>query len=623
MANPALELEESSILDFIDPILEREDFDIERQRIDFELESQFAPRGDQPKAIEALTRGIERGDKYQTLLGVTGSGKTYTMANVIENIQKPTLVISPNKTLCSQLDDEFKHFFPNNSAEFFVSAFDFYQPEAYIPHMEHFIGKKALTNQDIAIMRAFASASAVSRTDTIISATVSCIFGLGDPNKFQEQRISLKVGERFKRDELLRSFVKIHYERNDVTAEPGCFRVRGDVVDIYPLHCENVFRIEFFGDEIDRITEINAESSEIIQRHDDIEIFAADHFVTSQDILSDAVKGIEEEMKERVCFFLAKGMVTEAKRIEERTLYDIALLKETGHCPGIENYVSYFIDLKPGEPPYCLIDFLPKDHLIIMDESHITVPQLGAMCKGAISRIETLVEHGWRLPSALNNRPLTFEEFEQLANQIVFVSATPGPFERKNSSQIVEQIIRPTGLVDPIVNVHHIDGEIEHVVKKIKERKAKGQQAIITTLTKKKAEGLTAYLETQGIRTCYLHGDIEIFERNEILHDFQKGEYDAIVGINLLREGLDLPSVSLVAVLDADQKGFLRTPTALIQVIGRTARNVDGEAVLYGDTITPAMEEAINETERRRTLQIEYNQIHNITPKTVKKNRAN
>lgn len=583
----------------------------------FELTSNFSPCGDQPDAIADLVHGLEVDDKYQTLLGVTGSGKTFTIANVIEKVQRPTLVISPNKTLCSQLQQEFEGFFQNNFSHYFVSAFDFYLPEAFIPITERFIKKRALTNTDILFMKHSAAAQLMVRKDVIVTASVSCIFPFGNALEFRKQMMYLEVGKEINRNEFLQSLIKVHYERNDVSPEPGEFRVRGDVIDFYPMYEENMFKIEFWGDEIDRITEVNPVTQEPINQLKELVIFAADHFVTSGDTFDRAIKGIEEELNERVEYFKERDMFIEANRISERTRYDLELLRQHGRCSGIEHYARYFLGLEPGENGHTLLDYFPEDLLVVIDESHITIPQLQAMYKGSYSRVKTLVDHGWRLPSALDNRPLTFDEFVSKVKNFIFVSATPGPFELEYSSQVTEQLIRPTGLVDPKVTVHPRDGQVDHLLTKVRERIDKKQRVIITTLTKQSAEDLTIYLNNININACYMHGDLDLIERQKIIQEFREGIHDVIVGINLLREGLDFPEVSLVAILDADQKGFLRNATSLIQVIGRTARNVDGEALLYGNTITDAMDIAISETNRRRQIQMEYNEENNITPRSI------
>ena len=585
----------------------------------FDLVSDFTPQGDQPQAIDKLTEGLVRGDKAQTLLGVTGSGKTYTMANLIQNVQLPTLVISPNKTLCAQLYNEFRLFFPNNAVHYFVSDYEYYQPEAYIPSTDTFIEKDVRINEEITRMRLASTASLISRRDVIVVASVSCLYGLGSPTEFQNQRVSVIVGEVIRRDNLLRALVDIQYVRNDVEFWQGIFRARGDVVEVFPAYSENAYRIELFGDEIDRISEINTTTGEVLARHDSLEIYPAKHFMTDGEIFDEALINIELELQERIIAFEKENKLLEAQRIEQRTRFDLEMLREVGYCSGIENYSRHLSGLQPGEPPYCLMHYFHDDFLFFIDESHVTIPQLRGMYRGDRSRKTTLVEYGFRLPSALDNRPLRFDEVEVRVNQVVFVSATPGPYEMENSAQIVEQIIRPTGLVDPKITIHPVRGQVDHLIGRIKECAKRKQRVLVTTLTKRMSEDLTEYLTEAGIRANYLHSEIDVFDRARILRQLREGVFDVLVGINLLREGLDLPEVSLVAILDADRPGFLRSVRSLVQTSGRAARNVDGEVILYGDKVTDAMAEAISETQRRRDIQLQHNVDNNITPATIQK----
>ncbi|NLM05048.1 MAG: excinuclease ABC subunit UvrB [Clostridiales bacterium] len=586
----------------------------------FKVNSKYKPTGDQPKAIEELSKGIKEGLKHQTLLGVTGSGKTFTMANIIEKVQKPTIVIAHNKTLAGQLCSEFKEFFPDNAVEYFVSYYDYYQPEAYVAHTDTYIEKDASINDEIDKLRHSATSALLERRDVIIVASVSCIYGLGDPEEYKNLMVPLRVGMNKDRDEVLKELVDIQYERNDVNFVRGTFRVRGDIVEIMPASSsENAVRVEFFGDEIDRITEINSLTGEIIGRRNHVAIFPASHYATSADKLEKAIVNIEKELEEQVKFFKEQDKLIEAQRIQQRTMYDIEMLREVGFCQGIENYSRHITGRAPGSRPYTLLDFFPDDYLMIIDESHVTIPQIRGMYGGDRSRKENLVNYGFRLPSAFDNRPLNFLEFEKLINQVLYVSATPGPYELEKSEKISEQIIRPTGLLDPIIEVRPIKGQIDDLMGEIHKRVEKKERVLITTLTKKMAEDLTSFLEEMGIKVRYLHSDITTIERMEIIRDLRLGVFDVLVGINLLREGLDLPEVSLVAILDADKEGFLRSETAMVQTIGRAARNVDGRVIMYADKITQSMRRAIDETERRRKIQSEYNKKHNIIPKSIEK----
>ena len=585
----------------------------------FELISDFTPQGDQPQAIAQLTEGLRRGDKAQTLLGVTGSGKTYTMANLIENVQRPTLVISPNKTLAAQLYNEFRTFFPNNAVHYFVSDYEYYQPEAYIPSTDTYIEKDVRINEEITRMRLAASASLISRRDVIVVASVSCLYGLGSPDEFEGQKVDIEIGQVVRRDKLLRELVSIQYTRNDVDFWQGTFRARGDVIEVFPAYSENAYRIELFGDEIDRIAEIDTTTGEVLGKPESLEIYPAKHFMTDAEIFDEALINIEMELQERIIEFKKMNKLLEAQRIEQRTRFDLEMLREVGYCSGIENYSRHLSGLQPGEPPYCLLHYFPDDFLFFVDESHVTIPQLRGMYRGDRSRKETLVNYGFRLPSALDNRPLRFEEVEAHVDQVVFVSATPGPYELENSTQIAEQLIRPTGLIDPEITVHPVKNQIDHLLGKIRERVQRKQRVLVTTLTKRMAEDLTEYFTEAGIRADYMHAEVDVFDRARILRELREGAFDVLVGINLLREGLDLPEVSLVAILDADRPGFLRSVRSLVQTSGRAARNVDGEVILYGDTITDAMAEAMRETRRRREVQMKYNAEHNITPATIEK----
>ena len=588
--------------------------------MDFELKSDFKPTGDQPQAIKSIVSAINNNEKYSTLLGVTGSGKTFTMANIIQEVKMPTLILAHNKTLAAQLYSEFKEFFPDNAVEYFVSYYDYYQPEAYVAHSDTYIEKDASINDEIDKLRHSATAAILERDDVIIISSVSCIYGLGDPEDYRKLMLSLRPGMERDRDDIIKKLIEIQYERNDINFTRGTFRVRGDILEIFPAdNDERAIRIEFFGDEIDRITEIDYVTGKIVGTRNHVVIFPASHYVTTPERVEKAVIEIEKELEERVKAFKDDDKLLEAQRIEQRTKYDIEMLKEIGFCQGIENYSRHITGRKPGEKPYTLMDFFPDDYLIIVDESHVTVPQVRGMYAGDKSRKASLIDNGFRLPSAYDNRPLNFDEFEENINQILFVTATPGAYELEHSTTIAEQIIRPTGLLDPIVEVRPINNQIDDLVVEINKVIEKDERVLITTLTKKMSEDLTNYLKEIGIKVKYLHSDIDTLERVEIIRDLRLGKFDVLVGINLLREGLDIPEVSLVAILDADKEGFLRSETSLIQTIGRAARNSEGKVIMYADKITRSMESAITETKRRREIQMLYNEEHNITPTTIKK----
>lgn len=586
----------------------------------FEVISEYNPKGDQPVAIEELTKGILEGRKHQTLLGVTGSGKTYTVAKVIEQVQKPTLVIAHNKTLAAQLCSEFKEFFPNNVVEYFVSYYDYYQPEAYIPSTDTYIEKDSSVNEEIDKLRHSATAALFERRDVIIVASVSCIYGLGDPEDYTDLMLSLRVGMQKDRDEIIRKLVDIQYERNEIDFRRGRFRARGDVLEIFPANSsEMVLRVEFFGDEIERITEVDYLTGEIKGNRSHIAVFPASHYATTRPKMEKAMVTIEKELEERLEQLKMEGRLLEAQRLEQRTRYDLEMMSEIGFCQGIENYSRHISGREPGSSPFTLMDYFPDDYLLVIDESHVTVSQIGAMYNGDRSRKESLVEYGFRLPSAFDNRPLKFNEFEERVNQVVYVSATPAAYEREHSSKIVEQIIRPTGLIDPEIIIRPVKGQIDDLIGEINTRAQKGQRVLVTTLTKKMAEDLTDYMKELDIKVKYLHSDVATFERMEIIRDLRLGVFDVLIGINLLREGLDIPEVSLVAILDADKEGFLRSETSLIQTIGRAARNSEGKVIMYADNITGSMNRAISETNRRRQLQMDFNKAHGIVPTTIQK----
>ena len=587
----------------------------------FKLHSEYKPTGDQPQAIEYLSKGIQEGKKFQTLLGVTGSGKTFTMANIIEKVQKPTLVLAHNKTLAGQLYSEFKEFFPENAVEYFVSYYDYYQPESYIPQSDTYIEKDASINDEIDKLRHSATASLFETKDVIIVASVSCIYGLGDPIDYEHMIISLRPGMQKTRDEVLKKLINMQYTRNEIDFKRGTFRAKGDIVEIYPSDkSESAIRVEFWGDEIEKIQEINPLTGKAISERKHVMIFPNSHYVTTSDKMERAINDIEAELQERIKYFKDNGKLIEAQRIEERTNFDIEMMKETGFCQGIENYSRHISGRKPGSPPFTLFDYLPKDFLLLVDESHAAIPQVRAMYNGDRSRKDSLVNYGFRLPSAYDNRPLKFEEFEQRINQAIFVSATPADYEKEHAKEnVVEQIIRPTGLLDPKIEVRPVTNQIDNLIEQIRIRVERKERVLVTTLTKKMAEDLTEYLKSVDIKVNYMHSDTKALERMEIIRNLRLGEFDVLVGINLLREGLDIPEVSLVAILDADKEGFLRSERSLIQTIGRAARNTDGTVIMYADELTESMEKAITETNRRRKIQEEYNQKHGITPKTIQK----
>jgi len=584
---------------------------------EFRLVSNYKPLGDQPKAIKSLTEGIESGFKHQTLLGVTGSGKTFTMANVIKEVQKPTLVMSHNKTLAAQLYEEFRELFPDNAVEYFVSYYDYYQPEAYIPHSDTYIDKEASINDEIDMMRHSTTQSLLSRDDVIVVSSVSCIYGIGSPEDYSEQVLPLSVGDTMDREAILASLVKMQYDRNDIEFTRGTFRVRGDVIDVYPAHGKVALRLELFGDEIENISTIDPLLRSHRRDMDRITIFPAKHFVIGDSKLRKALNAIEEELEDRLTILKAQNKLVEAQRLEQRTRYDMEMLREMGYCPGIENYSMHLSGRKWGETPYTLLKYFPKDYLTIIDESHVTVPQIGGMYAGDKARKDSLVEYGFRLPSARENRPLNFQEFEALQNQVIYVSATPAKYELGLSKNIVEQIIRPTGLVDPEIQIHPVKGQVEHLLGEINKKVDSDQRVLVTTLTKKMAEDLTDYYARTGLKVRYLHSEISTLERIDIIDDLRRGEFHCLVGVNLLREGLDLPEVGLVGILDADKEGFLRSEPSLIQTIGRAARNVEGQVMIYADEVTESIRKAVDTTNRRRHLQMEYNREHNITPKST------
>src|SRR5690349_19095915 len=586
---------------------------------EFKVEAPFQPTGDQPDAIDQLVEGIKKNYKMQTLLGVTGSGKTYTVAKIIEQIQKPTLVLAPNKTLAAQLYSEFKEFFPNNAVEYFVSYYDYYQPEAYIPRTDTYVEKESMLNEEIEKLRLSATRSLFERRDVLIVASVSCIYGLGSPEEYGEVVLTLKIGDERRRDKILRHLTEIQYERNDVNFIRGRFRVRGDVLEIFPAYEDVAVRIEFFGDEIERMTEIDPLTGEVLGKRQRLDIYPAKHWVTTQERLNKSITAIEQELEERLKELDAEGKLLEAARLKQRTNFDIEMLRETGFCSGVENYSRHLAGRGPGEQPWTLLDYLPEDFLLVVDESHVALPQVRGMYAGDRSRKQVLVDYGFRLPSALDNRPLTFTEFEREINQALFVSATPGPYEYEHSQAVVEQVIRPTGLLDPQISVRPTKGQIDDLLAEIHKRVEKGQRVLVTTLTKKMAEDLADYMQELSIKVHYLHSEIDTIERVEILRDLRLGVYDVVVGINLLREGLDLPEVSLVAILDADKEGFLRSEGSLIQTIGRAARHLEGTVIMYADAVTDSMRRAIDETNRRRTIQMEYNRRNGITPVGIKK----
>ena len=586
---------------------------------EFELVSDFVPTGDQPQAIAKLVEGLKVGDQHQTLMGVTGSGKTYVMAKIIEAVQRPTIVMAHNKTLAAQLYTEFREFFPHSAVQYFVSYYDYYQPEAYLPRTDTYIEKDAEINEEINRLRLAATSSLFSRRDVIIVASVSCIYGLGDPEEYGKVVVNLREGTFRNRERVLRHLVGIHYERNDMNLSLGKFRVRGDTLEIMPAYGHTAYRVEFWGDEIERIVEIDALTGEVLLRHQSIDIYPAKHFITPQEKLAVAMEDIERELEEQLELLRGQGKLLEAQRLEQRTHYDLEMLREIGYCSGIENYSRHLSHRQPGEPPWTLLDYFPDDYLMFIDESHMTIPQVRGMYKGDRSRKQVLVQFGFRLPSALDNRPLTFEEFEAHINQCIFVSATPGPYEHAHCTQIVEQVIRPTGLVDPQISIRPTEGQIDDLINELQARERRGERALVTTLTKRMAEDLSDYLREAGLSVHYLHSEIATLERVDILNDLRAGVYDVVVGVNLLREGLDLPEVSLVAILDADKEGFLRSTSALIQTIGRASRHVNGQIIMYADRVTDSMQRATSETDRRRQIQMDYNEAQGIIPSSIVK----